>query len=129
MEIAISQANGRFPIKIFHLTGDFLDEETLVAQAASAVASGDRYILLDLKKVRSIGSAGLRGLHRVFQLLQEAGNADHEAVKKGILAGTYTTPYLKLLSPSKNAVQALHLAGYDMYLDIYTNQKTAVNSF
>jgi hypothetical protein len=129
MELTTSQASGRFPITIFHLKGDLMDEEPLYGEAAGAVTNGSRHILLDLSNVPYISSAGLRAIHQIFQLLLEEGDEDREAMKRGIVAGTYSSPHLKLLNPSKNAAKALSLAGYDMFLEIHKDRQTAVNSF
>jgi hypothetical protein len=129
MEITTSQANGRFPVTIFHLKGDLMDEEPLYSEVTGAVTKGHRHLLLDLSEVPYISSAGLRAIHLVFQLLQEQSDEDREAMKRGIVAGTYSSPYLKLLNPSKNGAKALTLAGYDMFLEIHKDKKTAVNSF
>lgn len=129
MEITTSQANGRFPVTIFHLKGDLMDEEPLYSEVTGAVTNGQRHLLLDLSEVPYISSGGLRAIHLVFQLLQEQSDEDREAIKRGIVAGTYSSPYLKLLNPSKNGAKALTLAGYDMFLEIHKDKKTAVNSF
>lgn len=129
MEITTSQANGRFPVTIFHLKGDLMDEEPLYSEVTGAVTNGQRHLLLDLSEVPYISSAGLRAIHLIFQLLQEQSDEDREAMKRGIVAGTYSSPYLKLLNPSKNGAKALTLAGYDMFLEIHKDKKTAVNSF
>ncbi|MCA9872047.1 MAG: STAS domain-containing protein [Ardenticatenaceae bacterium] len=129
MEITTSEANGRFPVTIFHLKGDLMDEEPLQSQAQKAVAEGSRHILLDLEEVPYISSAGLRGIQAVFQLLQDSSGADSKAMRQGILAGTYRSPNLKLLNPSKNGMKALGVAGYDMFLEIHHDRQTAVDSF
>jgi ABC-type transporter Mla MlaB component len=129
MEIRTSQANGRFPVTIFHLKGDLMHEEPLYSQAANAVASGGQHILLDLSEVPYISSAGLRVIHLIFQLLHEKSGEDQEAMKRGIVAGSYSSPYLKLLNPSKNGLKVLSLGGYDMFLEIHKNQQAAVASF
>jgi hypothetical protein len=129
MEITASQTSGRFPITIFHLKGDLMEEEALYSEVEFAVSNGVRYILLDLSEVPYISSAGLRAIHRVFQLLQESSSEDREAMKKGIVAGTYSSPHLKLLNPSKNGLKALSLAGYDMFLEIHNDKQKAIASF
>lgn len=129
MEITTSQANGRFPVTIFHLKGDLMDEEPLYSQAAHAIAAGQQHILLDLSQVPYISSAGLRAIHQIFQLLQDNDPEDRDVMKRGIMAGTYSSPYLKLLNPSKHAAKALSLAGYDMFLEIHKNRQTAVDAF
>jgi len=129
MEITTSQANGRVPITILHLKGDLMDEEPLHSTAAQAIANGSQYILLDMNDVPYISSAGLRAIQFVFQSLQEGNHEDNEAMKRGIIAGSYKSPHLKLLNPSKNAAKALGVAGYDMFLEVHHNMGTAVNSF
>ena len=129
MEITTSQANGRVPVTIFHLQGDLMDEEPLHKLAAEAVANGSQYILLDLNKVPYISSAGVRAIQFVFQTLQTNGHVDNEAMKRGIIDGTYRSPYLKLLNPTKNAAKAIGVAGYDMFIEVHHDLRTAVNSF
>lgn len=129
MEITTTQANGRVPVTIFHLKGDLADEEPLQSTAADAVATGTRYVLLDLSEVPYISSAGLRAIQLLFQMLQENSDADGEAMKRGIAAGTYKSPHLKLLNPSKNAAKALSVSGYDMFLEVHRDGQAAIDSY
>jgi anti-anti-sigma regulatory factor len=129
MEITVSQANGRIPVTIFHLHGDLVEEEPLRSQAAQAVTNGSQAILLDLKDVPYISSAGLRAIQHVFELLQESSSVDKEVMLRGISAGTFSSPNLKLLNPTKNAGKALSVSGYDMFLKVYTNADEAIRSF
>mgnify|MGYP001419328055 CR=1 FL=1 len=129
MEITISQANGRIPVTIFHLQGDLMNEEPLHQLAADAIAGGSRHILLDLSHVPYISSAGLRAIQLVFELLRQNGDVDNEAMKRGIMTGTYKSPNLKLLNPTKNGLKTISVAGYDMFLEIHHDVQTAVASF
>jgi anti-anti-sigma regulatory factor len=129
MEITVSQTNGRIPVTIFHLHGDLVEEEPLRSQAAQAVTNGSQAILLDLKDVPYISSAGLRAIQHVFELLQESSSVDKEVMLRGISAGTFSSPNLKLLNPTKNAGKALSVSGYDMFLKVYTNADEAIRSF
>ncbi|MBK8906134.1 MAG: STAS domain-containing protein [Anaerolineaceae bacterium] len=129
MELSVSQADGRIPVTVFHLHGDLVEEEPLRSEAAQAVANGSQAILLDLKEVPYISSAGLRAIQHVFELLQESSGVEREAMMRGIAAGTFSAPNLKLLSPSKNAAKALSVSGYDMFLKVYTNPDEAIRSF
>ena len=62
-------------------------------------------------------------------LRTDAPEESDQAAKSGILAGTYASPHLKLLNPSKNAEKVLRLAGYDTFLEIHRDLKKALDSF
>lgn len=130
MDISVSQEEGRVPVTIFHLEGDLVHEEPLRSHVQDAYDEGARNVLLDLKGVPYISSAGLRVLHYVYNLLNsDEDEEDGRTVRRGIASGDYKSPHLKLLRPSKNAMKALSIAGYDMFLDIHENQKEAVAAF
>jgi hypothetical protein len=129
MNISVSQVNGRIPVTIFHLQGDLVEEEPLRSEAAQAVANGSQAILLDLKDVPYISSAGLRAIQFVFELLQESSGVDKSAMNRGIAAGTFKVPNFKLLNPSKNGAKALSVSGYDMFLEVFTDKDEAIRAF
>jgi len=130
VEISVVEVNARVPVTVFSLKGDLSSEEPLVSQAQQAHQGGVRFLLLDLKKVPYISSAGLRGIHQVYNLLRGSVSDEGEKqVRQGIIDGTYKSPNLKILNPSKNAKKALSLAGYDMFLEIFKKETDAVASF
>jgi len=129
MDISVSQANGRIPVTIFHLNGDLVEEESLRGEATEAVNNGSQAILLDLTEVPYISSAGLRAIQFVFELLHNSSEMDKSAMNRGIAAGTFNAPNLKLLNPSKNGAKALSVSGYDMFLQVFTNKDEAIGSF
>jgi hypothetical protein len=129
MEILISNIAGPTPVTVFHLKGDLTSENPLEEQARNAFEEGARNMVLDLTHVAYISSAGLRAIHTIYMLLRNADPEDSEASARGIARGTYKSPHLKLAKPSKNAMKALSMAGYDMFLDIHDSEKSAVASF
>lgn len=130
MEVTVTIEEGRVPVTVFHLKGDLIHEEPLQSRVTEAHDAGARHVLLDLQDVPYISSAGLRVLHYVYNLLnRDQQEASEEEVRRGIASGSYKSPHLKLLRPSKNAMKALSIAGYDMFLDIYDGQKEAVAAF
>lgn len=126
-QIFVSQATGAVPVTIFRLEGDLSAGEMLRQQVEDAYKEGARYVVLDLSGVPYISSNGLRAIHHIFDLLR--AHADSSLVRKGIVEGTYKSPHLKLVNPSKTAAKALQVAGYDMFLEIYPNQQEAIASF
>ncbi len=130
MEITISYGQGRVPVTIFHLNGDLLEEEPLQTRAREAFEAGTRNLLLDMSQVPYISSQGLRALHFIFMLLRSDSPEESDAaVKAGITAGTFESPHLKLLKPSKNVAEVLKISGYDMYLQIHKDFNAAIASF
>ena len=62
MDVTVSQAQGRVPVTIFHITGAVTDNRDLEARAQAAYDGGARNILLDLTEVPYMATAGLRAL-------------------------------------------------------------------
>lgn len=130
--ILIEQMQGRVPVTVFHLSGDLDGNtyQTLQQRADEAFQSGTRDMLLDLTKVPFVSSAGIRALHHVFNLLRTDQVAESDqAISKGLRDGTYKSPHLKLLNPNEHVSNLLKTTGYDMFLEIHHNLKTAIDSF
>ena len=134
MEIKVSTENGRVPVTVVHVDGniDASTSDVFKAKADELIKGGARHILVDLSHVPFVSSAGLRAFHGIFNTLRSLhpdANLSDDAVKKGISAGTYKSPHLKLLNLSKKTKTAFQLSGFDMYIETYTDMKTAVASF
>lgn len=133
MEITISsRTDGKVPVKIFHLKGDLdmKSHQDLETRAREEFASGTRYAILDLSEIRYISSAGLKAIHSIFNFLREGDSTEVDAlVHKGMRNGAYKSKHLKLVNPSKNVLQVITMAGYDMFMDIYPDVDSALRSF
>jgi hypothetical protein len=132
MDITVLYENGRVPVTVFCITGELsaATSEQLEKRAQDAVRDGTRNLLLDLGEVPFVSSSGLRAMHGIFMLLRSdyPGESD-EVVRKGIVAGTFKSPHLKLLNPSQDVHRTLEMAGYDMFLEIYSDRNEALASF
>jgi hypothetical protein len=129
MEITVSTISGNTPVTLLHLKGDLTSENPLQPEARAAFDAGARNIILDLSHVSYISSAGLRAIHTIYMMLRGADPVDEESAARGIARGTYKSPHLKLVKPTKNALKVLSMAGYDMFLEIHDSEKAAINSF
>jgi len=132
MEITTTQEQGRVPVTVFHLKGelDAVLAAQLRGQGRDAIGAGARYLLVDLAEVPYIASAGLRAFQEIFTLLREpSGEKGDKAVYEGLRDGTYKSPNLKLLSPTRHALEALSTAGFDMFLEVHHNFRDAIASF
>jgi anti-anti-sigma factor len=134
MEINVTNESGRVPVTVMQIEGN-LDSSTyeqFQTTARKLVDEGARYILIDLSHAPFVSSAGLRALHTLFNELRTRNpgvDLSDEQVKKGISAGTYKSPHLKLLNLSPETRSAFETSGFDMYLDTFTDRKAAINSF
>ena len=129
MDISSWQESGQIPVTILQLKGDLTTEEQLVDKAQAVFQEGARDIILDLGGVPYISSAGLRAIHVIYMLLRSADPQDEETAVRGIARGTYKSPHLKLVKPSRNGLKALTTSGYDLFLDIHDSIPKAVASF
>lgn len=134
MEIKVSTESGRVPVTILHVDGniDSSSYEQFQSTAKKLIDEGARYFLVDLSHAPFVSSAGLRALHALFNELRSRNpdaNLNDEQIKKGISAGTYKSPHLKLLNLSPETKTAFETSGFDMYIDTFTDRQTAINSF
>jgi anti-anti-sigma factor len=132
MEITTSTVQSRVPVTVMLLQGD-LDAnsaDAFNAAVAKAVEDGAKDILIDLSAVPFLSSAGIRSLHALYTLLHPGGSEqEKDAVYKGISAGTYAAPHLKLLNPPHKVEEVIKLSGLDMYLKMYNNEAEALAAF
>jgi hypothetical protein len=132
VEIVIAQETGRVPVTIFRISGEIAASsyKELEQQADEAFAAGMRDLLLDLTDVTFLSSSGLRAFHHIFTLLRtDSAEDSDDTVRKGVMAGTYKSPHLKLLRPSPTVLKVLQVSGFDMFLDVYSGLQEAVDSF
>jgi anti-anti-sigma factor len=134
MEIKVSTESGRVPVTVLHVDGniDSSTYEQFQSTAKKLIEEGARYILVDLSHAPFVSSAGLRALHSLFNELRSRypqADLSDEQMKKGISAGTYKSPHLKLLNLSPETKTAFETSGFDMYIDTFTDRNTAVASF
>ena len=134
MEIKVSTESGRVPVTVLHVDGniDSSTYEQFQSRAKKLIDDGARYILVDLTHAPFVSSAGLRALHTLFNELRTRNpeaNLSDDQIKKGISAGTYKSPHLKLLNLSPETKSAFETSGFDMYIDTFTDRSAALASF
>jgi anti-anti-sigma factor len=134
LEIVVSQEQeqGLVPVTVYHLKGVIGAHtyERLETQAAEDFANGMRNLLLDLSEVTYMSSAGLRALHEIFAMLQaDTTEESNQAMRKGMMAGTFKSPNLKLLKPAPDVLRVIQIQGFDMFLEILSDYQKAIASF
>ena len=134
MDIQVSTEQGRVPVTVLKVDGniDAKTYEEFEAKADEVINGGAKYLLIDLSNSPFVSSAGLRALHQIFNRLREKDTAaamSEEDVRRGISAGTYKSPHLKLLNLSKETRTAFDLSGFDMFIETFTDRQAAIDSF
>lgn len=134
MEIKVSTENGRVPVTLMHIDGnlDAASYKAFEAKAEELIKGGARHILVDLAHSPFVSSAGFRAIHQIFKDLNAAhpdSGLSEEDIKQGISAGSYKSPYLKLVNLSADTKAVFTTTGFDMYLEIYEDVKAAIASF
>lgn len=134
MEITVSTENARVPVTVIHVDGN-IDASTyqrFQSKAEELIKGGAQHILVDLSHAPYVSSAGFRALHQIFnqlRTLKPDSSLSEEEMKKGISAGTYKSPHLKLLNLSKETKTIFEMSGFDMFIETYDDKKTAIDSF
>jgi anti-anti-sigma factor len=134
MEIKTFTEKGEVLVTVIHVDGN-IDSSTyreFQAKADELIDNGAHFILVDLAHVPYVSSAGMRALQHIYEKLRAlhpASDISDDEVKKGISAGTYKSPRLKLLNPTKEAAKTFEISGFDMYIESFTDKAKAIASF
>jgi anti-anti-sigma factor len=134
MQIKVFTEKGQVEVTVMHVDGniDSSTSESFKTKADELIKSGAHYILVDLTHAPFVSSAGMRALQHIYERLRALhpdSDLSDQDMKKGISAGTYKSPRLKLLNPSKEASKTFEMTGFDMYIEIFTNKEEAIASF
>ena len=132
MDVTVTQEQGRVPVTVIQVAGqtDSASANEFEKKVMDAIDAGARYVGLDLSKIPYMSSAGLRVLQGAFDKLRSLsdGESDKEMYRQ-IADGSFKSPHLKLLSPTKEVMEVLKMSGFDMLVSIEKDLKTAVASF
>ena len=134
MQIKVFTEKGQVEVTVMHVDGniDSSTSESFKTKADELIKSGAHYILVDLTHAPFVSSAGMRALQSIYDQLRTLypdSDMSNEDVKKGISAGTYKSPHLKLLNPSKETIKTFEMSGFDMYIEIFMDKAAALAAF
>jgi anti-anti-sigma factor len=128
LNISFSEMEARVPVTILQIDGrlNMSNSDDLEQAALKAYQQGARYILLDLSRVLSVTSAGLRSIHAIYKMVSETASQP-----AGEAAGSQRSksPYFKVLTTSPHVIKVLNIAGFDIYMDIYQDIQEAIAAF
>lgn len=115
--VIVSQAGGRIPVTVFELQDRVnLGNTAELEQAArDAYAGGTRDLVLDISKVDSFTSAGIRALLVIYKLF--AGDEGRQS------------KHVKLVSPTSYVREVLDVSGVSDSIEVYDSLEEAIASF
>lgn len=132
LDIKTHIQSARVPVTILSISGDIDSSNFQLFQSYvdEQVTQGARHVLLDFHGVKRISSAGLRVIHNLFNKLREIHkDVNDDELRKRMSSGAYKSPYLKLANLASNIAEVFKLGGFEIYIEIFDDQESAVNSF
>jgi ABC-type transporter Mla MlaB component len=116
-------------VLMLHLAGrlDVQTQAALLETAMQAHEAGKRYLLIDLRQVEAITSAGLGALHQVYKMFTPP-----DELKAWEAQGhnePYKSPYFKMAGASSHVYYVLNIAGFLQNIPIYPDIDGALTSF
>jgi len=69
-KISVEQAQAKVPVSVVHIHGwlDGQSEGHLLEVARNAFEQGSHFILIDMRELKTLTSAGMRALQKVYQI-------------------------------------------------------------
>ena len=118
LKITQEQIQSKVLVTIFHLHGwlDAQSEEQLLATAREAYDAGARYLLLDLEKVDTLTSAGMRAMQKVYKLFTPSDEK-------------FKVARVKLCNAPPQVYHVLGITGFLQNIPNYETQGAALDSF
>jgi hypothetical protein len=125
--LTITKTEGK--VLIMHLTGmlDGQTHETLYNAARAEYDAGIRQLVLDLKELEVITSAGLGALHNIYKLFTP--KTEIEAWEKENHGVPYKSTYFKLAAAPSNIYYVLNIAGFLSNIPVFPDLPGALASF
>lgn len=116
--ISSEQMQAEVPVTVFHVRGwlDAQSEEQLLEAARTAYDGGARYLLVDMKELDTLTSAGMRAIQKVYQIFTP--KEDH-----------FKVAHLKLCNTPPQIYNVLGITGFLQNIPMYESLDTALQSF
>jgi len=118
LKITQEQVQSKVPVTVIHLRGwlDAQSEEQLLAAAREAYDKAARFLLLDLAKVDTLTSAGMRAIQKVYKLFTPPD--EH-----------FKVAHVKLCNAPPQVYHVLGITGFLQNIPNFETQQAALDSF
>jgi anti-anti-sigma factor len=118
LRISSEQIQAEVPVTVFHVRGwlDAQSEEHLLEAARTSYDEGARYLLIDMRELDTLTSAGMRALQKVYQIFTP--KEDH-----------FKVAHLKLCNAPPQIYNVLGITGFLHNIPMYESMDAALQSF
>lgn len=118
LRISSEQVQTDVPVTVFHVRGwlDAQSESELLEAARTAYDGGARYLLIDMRELDTLTSAGMRALQKVFQIFTPKEDQ-------------FKVSHLKLCNAPPQIYNVLGITGFLQNIPMYESQEAALESF
>ena len=118
LRISSENIEADVPVTVFRLRGwlDAQSEEQLLEAARTAYDGGARYLLIDMRELDTLTSAGMRALQKVYQIFTPKEDR-------------FKMAHLKLCNAPPQIYNVLGITGFLQNIPMYESQDTALQSF
>ncbi len=112
------QPEGKPNIVVFNMAGwlDMQSEKQFVDTVQKARDEGAEYVLLDMRDMDTLTSAGIRAMQKAYQILTPKNEA-------------YKVAHLKLCNAPAQIYQVLGITGFLVNVPMYESRDDAIESF
>jgi anti-anti-sigma regulatory factor len=131
MEINVSIKQAKEPIAVLHIKGDidasnFLD---LVTKAQEIYENPARNLIIDLREVPFISSAGLVAIHKIALLYSGIPQDVEENTRPDFTHSSSARKHVKLLSPQPLVDHIFETSGLKLFFKVFDDLESAIQSF
>ena len=118
LTITSEQKQADVPVTVFRLRGwlDAQSEEQLLEDARIAYDGGARYLLLDMRDLDTLTSAGMRAIQKVYQIFTPKEDQ-------------FKVAHLKLCNAPPQIYNVLGITGFLHNIPMYASLDDALESF
>ena len=118
LKIFSEDVQGSVPVKVFHLRGwlDAQGEGQLLEDARTASDAGTRYVVIDMKDLDTLTSAGMRALQKVYQVFTPKEDQ-------------FKVAHLTLCNAPAHIYNVLGVTGFLQHIPMYETLHDAIEAF
>jgi anti-anti-sigma factor len=118
LRISSEEVQRDLPVTVFRLRGwlDAQSEEQLLEAARKAYDGGARYLLIDMRDLDTLTSAGMRALQKVYQIFTPKDDQ-------------FKLAHLKLCNAPPQIYNVLGITGFLQNIPMYESENAALESF
>lgn len=117
-KITSEDVQAKVPVTVFYLSGwlDAQSEEKFVKAAGESYETGARFLLVDMSGLKTLTSAGMRALQKVYKLYTP-------------IEERFKVSHLKLCNASPQISSVLGITGFLQNIPMYDSVDGAIKDF